>query len=283
MKIRKLITVFTLLLIAGFAEAQYTPEYTYEEYDPILTGDMKGAKETIAEILNDKRVDVDVDGKGKLKYKSCLVFDDKIVFNLKNSSDTFYFSDIFLDDVNIKFQSTNEKDVYEKGKPYDFYSDRIINTGVLSFYYKHDVATQLIKPHSFTIELTNALYFIQNQLNIQRYDSRLTAFKTVAEEYAALLVKPAITEEQRAIIVQANYYTREKSYEKAIELYKKLLTSDPAVYPAGYFNIALLYAQLERYEAAILNMKKYILLDPGSPDARSGQDKIYEWEIVKDK
>ncbi len=46
----------------------------------------------------------------------------------------------------------------------------------------------------------------------------------------------------------------------------------------GYFNLALLLAEEERYSEAILNMKKYLELQPNAPDARKAQDKIYIWE-----
>ena len=54
---------------------------------------------------------------------------------------------------------------------------------------------------------------------------------------------------------------------------------DPVSYPAAYFNLALLYEQQEQYSRAIDAMRKYLLLQPNAADARSAQDKIYEWEI----
>jgi hypothetical protein len=40
----------------------------------------------------------------------------------------------------------------------------------------------------------------------------------------------------------------------------------------------LLSAQIHNFNDAILNMKKYLMLVPDAEDARSAQDKIYEWE-----
>ena len=50
------------------------------------------------------------------------------------------------------------------------------------------------------------------------------------------------------------------------------------MWPNGYFNLALLLAEENRYAEAILNMKKYLELMPNAPDARKAHDKIYIWE-----
>jgi tetratricopeptide (TPR) repeat protein len=78
--------------------------------------------------------------------------------------------------------------------------------------------------------------------------------------------------------VQANSFNKLKQYTKAIELYNKAIEIDQTAYPAAYLNIALLTAQRHRLELAIFYMKKFLLLEPDSTDARSAQDKIYEWE-----
>jgi len=53
---------------------------------------------------------------------------------------------------------------------------------------------------------------------------------------------------------------------------------DQTAYPSAYSNLALLLAQIHMFDAAIYNMKKYLLLEPEAADARSAQDKIYEWK-----
>jgi len=47
--------------------------------------------------------------------------------------------------------------------------------------------------------------------------------------------------------------------------------------------MALLSAQLGRYRQAIAHMNQYLLLEPEARDARSAQDKIYEWEALLGK
>ncbi|HNY06134.1 MAG TPA: hypothetical protein PK500_06340 [Candidatus Egerieousia sp.] len=91
--------------------------------------------------------------------------------------------------------------------------------------------------------------------------------------------KQDITEEQRMYIVQANALTEQKLYSDAIEQYYNAMKINPISYPTMYYNIALLQAQIENFGIAILNMKKYLLLAPDAQDARTAQDKIYEWQL----
>ena len=122
------------------------------------------------------------------------------------------------------------------------------------------------------------LFFIQQ--NISKYTKEKEAiFQQKAAQYRSLKIKPPVSEEQRKFIVQANALNQEKNYKRAIELYQKAVEVDPVSYPGAYFNTALLYAQMKRFNMAIFNMKKYLLLVPEAKDARTAQDKIYEWEI----
>ena len=89
-----------------------------------------------------------------------------------------------------------------------------------------------------------------------------------------------MSEEQREFVVQANALNQRKDYARAIDLYLKAIDLDPVSYPGAYFNLALLSAQLKRYKQAISYMKQYLLLVPEAKDARSAQDKIYEWKIL---
>ncbi len=131
--------------------------------------------------------------------------------------------------------------------------------------------------------LADKLFFFQHQYNIKLYDSLITEFKPVAAKYCSLVEKPTISEEQRRFIVQANVANEQKMYSKAIELYKKAIELDETAFPAAYLNLALLSAQVNNFDAAIFNMKKYLLIEPDAPDARSAMDKIYEWEIIIQK
>ncbi len=121
------------------------------------------------------------------------------------------------------------------------------------------------------------LFFIQQQYQ-RYYQKQLGLFEARAATYRKLAVKPPISEEQRKYIVQANYSTQHKDYDEAIDLYLKAVDLDPVSYPGAYFNLALLSGQLHRFRPAIGYMKQYLSLAPDANDARSAQDKIYEWE-----
>ncbi len=88
-----------------------------------------------------------------------------------------------------------------------------------------------------------------------------------------------LTEEQRKYIVQANAANKAMNYEKAIELYTTVAKINPTSYPEGYYNMALIAAEMKNYSFAIFNMKKYLIISPDASDARAAQDKIYEWEL----
>ena len=128
-------------------------------------------------------------------------------------------------------------------------------------------------------KFANDLYFIQ-QWNKKESEHQLSEFEQVALKYRALDIKPAMSEEQRKYIVQANAFNQHKDYTAAIDHYIKAIDLDPVSYPGAYFNLALLSAQLDRYIKAINYMKQYLMLVPDAKDARSAQDKIYEWESI---
>ncbi|MBN1140842.1 MAG: tetratricopeptide repeat protein [Deltaproteobacteria bacterium] len=131
-------------------------------------------------------------------------------------------------------------------------------------------------------KVADALLFIQDQEE-KREEARagqLAAFTATAAKYRALSTKPVMSEDQRKSIVQANAFSQQKNYKKAIERYLKAIELDSISYPAAYYNLALLHAQENDFVMAVFYMKHYLLLEPDAKDARSAQDKIYEWELV---
>lgn len=130
--------------------------------------------------------------------------------------------------------------------------------------------------------MADDLYFLQQHTPKQE-ELRAARAKALAAEYRALQIKPPVSEEQRRFIVQANAFNQQKNYGQALEYYQKALDLQPLSYPTAYFNMALLSAQLSRFRLAMAYMKQYLLLEPEAKDARSAQDKIYEWEIMLGK
>ena len=130
--------------------------------------------------------------------------------------------------------------------------------------------------------LADDLYFLQQHARKQA-DQWEAQAQALTARYRALKTKPPVSEEQRRFIVQANAMNQQKDYGRALELYQKALDLEPLSYPSAYFNMALLSAQLGRFRQAIASMKQYLLLEPEANDARSAQDKVYEWELMLGK
>lgn len=282
-KINRWITVFVAMFITTIANG-IDSHFQRDIYYPKLSKSLDEAKTTIARILNDKCVSIYDSSNVKIKYKNASVFDDRIELTLKEGVKTIYFSKIFGEydiRVNTRYRIYGDNDR-------DDYYDQIAGLRNILIE-KNDSAFFGMKfrsPSQFPVcdkDLADALYFIQLKVSTQKYDNLLTAFKPLAEKYLSLAVKPSVTEEQRKFIVRANLYNQQKEYEKAIEEYKKAIDINQTAYPPAYNNLALLFAQVHSFNAAIYYMKQYLLLEPESQDARAGQDKIYEWETMMGK
>ena len=147
--------------------------------------------------------------------------------------------------------------------------------GLVEFYFKESEFEDVL-------QIADDLFLIRQHV-IQQRESRLALFKEKAAQYRALAIKPAMSEEQRKFVVQANTLNRLKDYAGAIGLYLKAIDLDPVSYPGAYFNLALINAQIKHYNAAVSYMKQYLMLVPDAKDARSARDRIYEWKIIEKK
>lgn len=146
---------------------------------------------------------------------------------------------------------------------------RIDFPGHLSFYFEDRNRAE---------RFADTLFYIQQHL-VEERNTEFADFEAKAATWRRSGAKPSLTEEQRRYIVQANALNQKKEYPRAIDLYLKAIAIDPVSYPAAYFNLALLSAQTQQYRKAIGFMKRYLALEPDAKDARSAQDKIYEWEL----
>lgn len=248
MKIIRLIT----LLVTVFFTSTNTAHSQSEE--------MGKVKARIGEILKDEKIEIyDKRTKVRDNPRDIFVGDDKIDFRIKKQNTALYFSDLTED--SIKYTMVNLRAVLE----------------LKNFYLIKNITGKYT--YGIFEELRNDLIFIQKQLE----ESKFVQFEPIAAKYRALKVKPVVSETQRKFIVQANLFNQQKNYYKAIELYKKAIEFDEIAYPAAYSNVALLFAQVNKFSDAISYMKKYLLLEPEGSDARSAQDKIYEWEAMEKK
>jgi len=263
-KIRfKIFTFFVFVLfttITNAQESKWNREKVAPQYFP--NKEMGKVKADIADVLQ-KQSDWIHDKKNNKygKPKDYIVFDDRIEFELKNQKNIINFSDLF--DVKIELIKNLRKD---DGSVVNYSLD----LGNYNIYFKTHF--EPVK------QITDDMFFIQQKEREKQFSSQLDLFEPIAAQYHTLKVKPPVSEEQRKYVVQANSFNQQKNYDKAIELYKKAIETDQVAYPAAYSNVALLFAQTNKFRDAIVSMKKYLMLEPEGSDARSAQDKIYEWE-----
>ena len=186
--------------------------------------------------------------------KNVFVFDDRIEFRRKKENAIiFYFADLSEVNITITEDQNNVSVIFK---------NFLIN-------FEGNVKGNL---------LVDNLNIVRNYYSEELYNSQLLLFKPIAASYRSLIVKPSVSEQQRERIVQANLFTQQRQYTKAIEFYVKAIEVDPTSYPAAYSNLALLSAQISKFYAAVYYMKKYLMLEPDADDARGAQDKIYEWK-----
>lgn len=199
-----------------------------------------------------------------------LVFDDRIELTFKRKNyEIFYFKDLADNSISAQLVPFNIIKGILNIKESEKLETRIGNKGALYIY-----------TASNNTNIADDLFYIRYKLIDKKLEAWLNDFKPIAENYRSLEEKPAISEEQRECIVQANLFAQQKNYNKAIELYKKAYQINSTSFPAAFSNLALLFANLSDYQSAIYYMKLYLLLEPEAENSRSSQDKIYEWKAM---
>ena len=99
-----------------------------------------------------------------------------------------------------------------------------------------------------------------------------------AEAWRALSVKPAIPEEVRVRRLAAEDAVKNKNLEEALAHYEIGLELYPT-WPQGYFNAALIAAELGYFQQAIEHMQGYVDLVPDAADAPAARDQIAIWKF----
>jgi len=268
-------TFLAVMFYTTFLHAQTKTQTERHFYSPTLPKvELSEAKTQLARILKETE-SWDSKNSPSSIPKDVSVTDDefKITYKKHNNTSTWHYSKLLQCPIEI----IQIKDLPPRWNGYT------IRLGSLRF------TTEKITDNFK--QLADYLFFFQQHFHIytiqqqqkERYDSLLTIFKPIAAQYVTLKVKPPVSEEQRKFIVQANSLNEKKMFDGAIELYNKAIEIDQTSYPSAYSNLALLSAKLEKFDEAIFYMHKYILLEPGTSDARSAQDKIYEWELSAGK
>jgi hypothetical protein len=233
------------------------PDVSDGQFSLLPSDENNRVKSSIAEILNRGNLTVH-DNVNKLKGipQNVSVLDDRIEFMLNNQKSVISFKTLYINGV-TRYSGASKEFVISN---FEFKMKKYQNLDLLNnFSYIRDQ--------------------LKKQLKEQKYTDQIEVFKPLAAKYRALSIKPTISEEQRKFIVQANSSLNEKNYNNAISFYNSAIKVEPTAYPGAYYNLALTYALVEKYEDAVLNMNKYLLLVPDATDAREARDKIYEWEL----
>lgn len=263
--------VFTIINAIGiYSIAQTNNRVFTTEKSPVFYADdieIKNSISRIAELIKHSKVTLyklQVADELYHKYgsgKDIMIMDDKIQIKREGETINYHFRDIITSSRLVK-DSTG--------------------LGVNLFIGDFDI---FVWGEANGQRLLDEINFIRHQneklISQERrsqFESQLILFEKIAADYRVLEVKPAVSEEQRKYIVQANAFNEKKMYETAIELYLRSIELNPASYPTAYSNLALISAYIKQYHEAIFYMRKYLLLVPTATDARDAQDKIYIWE-----
>lgn len=95
----------------------------------------------------------------------------------------------------------------------------------------------------------------------------------------ALPIKPALPEEVRRMLVQADALAKRDEGARALPLLEKAKRQAPW-FPPVHYNLAIMNAMNKNFGGAIAAMTAYLEIAPDAPDARQAKDKIYEWETM---
>jgi tetratricopeptide (TPR) repeat protein len=107
-------------------------------------------------------------------------------------------------------------------------------------------------------------------------EERFAAFRTAAKAWRENPAKPSLgaeADQQRALAENA---IKEKNPESAIDHFEIAVEMQP-MWPAGWFNLAVIYAEQNDYADAADRMKHYLELAPEASDAQQARDQMTTW------
>ena len=102
-------------------------------------------------------------------------------------------------------------------------------------------------------------------------------FPQQAAAWRAMATKPPIPEGVRLQRLLAEDALKKNQPEDALDHYENGLLAYPT-WPQGWFNAALIAAELGRYADAVEKMQAYLELMPEAQDAQSARDQIAIWQ-----
>ena len=105
----------------------------------------------------------------------------------------------------------------------------------------------------------------------------LADFQQKAAAWRAMNPKPPVSDEVTKKRLLAEDAVQEKNFAAAGDYYRAGSTIDPTWAP-GWYNAAVISAELKNYSAAANYMKHYLILLPDAPDAAVAKEKVLLWE-----
>jgi hypothetical protein len=108
-------------------------------------------------------------------------------------------------------------------------------------------------------------------------DTNFSAFSAAAKEWRDNPAKPPLSPEADRHRVLAENAIQEKNIDSAVEHYESAVEVQP-MWPQGWFNLGLLYAEQSEFAEAADRMKHYVELAPDAPDAQGARNQIVIWE-----
>jgi hypothetical protein len=109
------------------------------------------------------------------------------------------------------------------------------------------------------------------------YASELASFQAETAAWRALPVKPALSEEVYKDRLLAEDAFKSKDLPAALTFYEEGIAAGPT-WDQGWYNAALVYAEMgDPFDAAVC-MKHYVALVPDAQDIRAAKDNIILWE-----
>jgi hypothetical protein len=107
--------------------------------------------------------------------------------------------------------------------------------------------------------------------------AELAAFAEKTAAWRALPAKPALSDEANKQRILAEDALQSKNLRAAVDYYETGVAAEPT-WAQGWYNAALLHAELKEYSDAAYCMKHYLVLLPDAPDSPVAKDKAVLWE-----
>lgn len=111
----------------------------------------------------------------------------------------------------------------------------------------------------------------------QDYAAALAEFQQKTAAWRELATKPAVSEEVYKDRLLAEDALKNRDLRGAAKFYEAGIASE-ATWAQGWYNAALVYAEMNEYADAADCMKHYVVLMPDAQDVQPAKDNIILWE-----